>query len=814
MRLLRLDIEGFGTFRDTVSLDFSDTDYFVLVGPTGSGKTTVIDAISFALYGAAPRWPRKNQVSLVMAPSTSHTRVCLIFEVGGQRYAAVRALAKSARGQVTTKQSRLITLPVELDLAGELGDVLAAEAEALADAPGDMQDAVEHLLGLKYEHFMQSVVLPQGGFAQFLHADKRERQDLLVSLLGLGVYEQVMKRANALADQAHTRAATLDSELLKYADATDDAQHAATHELSQLRDFQQALPDLLAPWKAAAAELETATELSSAHESGLQALAAVRPPVDLDTLAQQRADATAASTEAAGRVAETEQHEADTEQASQTAGKPSDWQHLIALHEQLATALQQQEAAVAAVTKTTEEADAAQMERDRRQYELDNARTGLDNARTAHAADHLASGLEPGAECPVCRQIVTEVPQRPPHPEIDEAQSRVDAADQNLVTGEQTRQTAQRASDRAVDVRDRLAQQVADLQDQLKDQPDAETAATACESAKLAETAAATARQAARDAREAQRKADETSRSLEQQWVEAGRQLSAVRDTVAHLFPPVSTGEHAHDWTTLAKWAESKHAELSEQVKDAVARRDTAAATELQQRNRMIAELESHQITAPEEFTETAAVTAVTTAVNAAQYKLDRITERRTEAAQLAEDITAHRRSEELDKELGNLLSARNFERWIVEEALQAMMIEASATLSELSGGQFELTTDVKQDIYVIDHNDASSQRPVQTLSGGETFQASLALALALSSQIMALSASTGRLDTLLLDEGFGTLDPATLDVVAGTLEQLAGGGERTVGLVTHVAALAERIPVRFEVRREGTRSRVEKVTA
>ena len=188
--------------------------------------------------------------------------------------------------------------------------------------------------------------------------------------------------------------------------------------------------------------------------------------------------------------------------------------------------------------------------------------------------------------------------------------------------------------------------------------------------------------------------------------------------------------------------------------------------------------------------------------------------ERRRDAARIRDDIAREEASESVHKELGHLLGARNFERWLVEEALQAMLVEASTVLLELSGGQFELAVDDKQDIQVIDHNDASSQRPVQTLSGGETFQASLALALALSSQISTLSPNTGRLDTILLDEGFGTLDPSSLDVVATTLEQLAGGGERTVGLVTHVTALAERVPVRFEVSREGSRSTVEKVWA
>jgi exonuclease SbcC len=110
---------------------------------------------------------------------------------------------------------------------------------------------------------------------------------------------------------------------------------------------------------------------------------------------------------------------------------------------------------------------------------------------------------------------------------------------------------------------------------------------------------------------------------------------------------------------------------------------------------------------------------------------------------------------------------------------------------------------------FVIDHTDADSRRSVRTLSGGETFQASLALALALSSQMSALAAAgAARLDSIFLDEGFGTLDPETLEVVATTLETLAQG-QRMVGVITHVAALAERVPVRFMVSRDARTSSV-----
>jgi exonuclease SbcC len=264
----------------------------------------------------------------------------------------------------------------------------------------------------------------------------------------------------------------------------------------------------------------------------------------------------------------------------------------------------------------------------------------------------------------------------------------------------------------------------------------------------------------------------------------------------------------------LTTWARAKADEVAVLSAELDKQRLLAEQEEARQRASVLKVLQRAGVDAPERFTEVTVHSAVAKAVSDAAAALTRVKERRASAKRLEKEIEKQRASEVLHKELGNLLNARNFERWMVEEALQAMMVEASANLSQLSGGQFELVIDDKQDILVVDHNDASSLRPVQTLSGGETFQASLALALALSSQIAALSPHTGQLDTILLDEGFGTLDPSTLDVVASTLEQLSGGGERTVGLVTHVAALAERVPVQFKVKREGSRSSIEKVWA
>jgi exonuclease SbcC len=127
---------------------------------------------------------------------------------------------------------------------------------------------------------------------------------------------------------------------------------------------------------------------------------------------------------------------------------------------------------------------------------------------------------------------------------------------------------------------------------------------------------------------------------------------------------------------------------------------------------------------------------------------------------------------------------------------------------SRVSGGQFDLTHE-DGDLYVIDHTDADSRRSGRTLSGGETFQASLALALSLSAQMW--PGGSRRSPPRLHLPGRGVRHPGareTLEVVATTLKTLAQG-QRMVDVITHVAALAEQVPVRFKVSRNARTSSV-----
>jgi exonuclease SbcC len=155
-------------------------------------------------------------------------------------------------------------------------------------------------------------------------------------------------------------------------------------------------------------------------------------------------------------------------------------------------------------------------------------------------------------------------------------------------------------------------------------------------------------------------------------------------------------------------------------------------------------------------------------------------------------------------KRLSGDLRSEHFQAYLLEEAFRELVTGASVRLENLSG---RYTLEYQQDAFhVLDHDNARERRSADTLSGGETFLASLALALELSEQVQR-AAGAVNLDSLFIDEGFGTLDPETLDTVAAAIESLHVGG-RMVGIITHIPELTERLPacIRVEKRTEGSR--------
>ena len=228
-------------------------------------------------------------------------------------------------------------------------------------------------------------------------------------------------------------------------------------------------------------------------------------------------------------------------------------------------------------------------------------------------------------------------------------------------------------------------------------------------------------------------------------------------------------------------------AKLEERIRKEMSFR--AGADELEELNVLRTRLET-------DFRKSAvAITTIQNRLETIVRGLEEVSQKRTQIKELKSRV-------DLYHELGVALKADQFIRFIVEQALRRLAEYGTHHLNKLSSGRYSFGSET-DDFLVLDHWNADESRSVNTLSGGESFLASLSLALALGDALVELSTNSGALslESLFLDEGFSTLDLETLDVVVQGIEALAGG-ERLVGVISHVPELAERFPVQIQVKK------------
>jgi exonuclease SbcC len=811
MRPVRLVLDGFATYRRQTEIDFTDVDFFALVGPTGSGKSTVIDALCFALYGTIPRWDNEREIHNALAPSANACDVSLIFELAGERYVAARSLQRDKRGQVTTKAARLERLDASVPADAPLADLLEASVESLADRPDEVKNKVAELLGLSYEHFTQSVLLPQGGFSDFLRAKPADRQRLLVELLAFGVYKEIGQRARVRADRAADRRKQAEQSRDQLADATPEAEAAARTRLDALTTLAETVETTLASLDDLQQQALAARQIASDTGNEAQVLSAVRTPDAVPGLAQQITAADALIAECKARRDEGEQAAAAAAQVRSGLPDKAETQQQLgyyALRRELLQDAGRQEADLA-TARTAEERLASGL-RDA-DHAAGVARDALAAAQRAHQAADLAQHLHAGDTCPVCEQTIQSLPARAMPASLKAAHASAESAEEALRQARAAHKDADTAAAVAQSelyrTQGRL-EKAAEVMDGVPAEEDLNQRLAAIDTADGAVNATrtqATARLTELSA------AEEARKALASDEKHAWAELSAARDKLVALgapaIPQSGAGDLAAAWTALVTWAHDEHAQRTQRLPGL---NENAAKLQQQFADGVAALaglLAEHGIEEIEPISRIQRAVADQRA--RAETRLTRIREDRKQAQRLDKEITARKEEEQVASMLGNLLRANKFENWLCSEALDSLVTEASATLMELSGGQYELDRDDRNDLVVIDYEDAGSRRPVHTLSGGETFQASLALALALSRQVIGLSAGLRELNSMFLDEGFGTLDSDTLETVASTLERLAADSDRMVGVITHVSELAERVPVRFVVSRSGTTSSI-----
>jgi DNA repair protein SbcC/Rad50 len=852
MRPIRLELEGFTAYRERQSVEFADLDLFAISGPTGSGKTSILDAMTYALFGYIDRVGR--QAAQFISQGQPRLSVLLEFAVGEQRYRVSRSTP--AKGQ-----TRILL---------ETWDGAAwSQAGEGSDRVNEVNEMVKRAIGLDYEAFTRTVLLPQGRFQEFMVGDAKRRRDILTELLGLELFEHLARRAGELrreaAMAADTRAQLLEREyggvtpdalaeaerVAKEAAETDVRAAETERRVRELADRWAETERSVAELRAAAADAE---RLRSAAGSAAELFAAIADDLAAaETLAAERAkSATEAAGEAErsaaaladaraawGSAAElgalvakaetllerrTELREIDDERAAAAEAVPAVERELATAGQLAAVAVADHEAALSAAVEAREALDAA-----------------------AHA-DHVAAvraTVRAGDDCPVCGAHVSTLPKGRAAPTLARARTAVekaeaaaartdaamreaaaarDDAERRLVAARSEVERVQRDLDRTRGELGKLEREVAgsfgeevpeDPVDELRSRLERlEDLDAACDEA------GGRAREAADRAAEADRRA-----------ADVRTQLAEARATVDTIPAAEIAGRGGallgaktslprrpakKDATALASYALVLGGALERLALDLTDAADERASGEAEALGEAAVVVDG-LVQPARSFVElvSAVSAARTDAARAAATSEQRAADVRTKLAnaeRIVEEAAEHRARATRFEALSKELRADRIIAFLQAEALHLLAAAGSMRLETLSGGRYRLEY-AEDEFSVVDTWNGEERRSARTLSGGETFLASLALALGLSEQVRALAVSDrARLDALFLDEGFGTLDPESLEVVVDAIEQLGGDG-RMVGVITHVQELALRLPARIEVEKSPRGSRLRVVT-
>ena len=927
MRPLRLTLSAFGPYAAETTLELEKLGkggLYLVTGDTGAGKTTLFDAITYALYDHSSGGVREGaMLRSQYADSKTPTFVELEFEVNDARYTVRRNPEyprPKARGEGFTTEKADATLTY-------------ADGRPPVTKARDVNAAVLDILGLDYNQFCQIAMIAQGQFTKLLNASTEERSRIFRKLFRTQRYAKLQDRlqeeASRLNQQRLAQNTQLDSLLAGLQVAPDDpdvdalaALCAQTEPATALTLLEELLQRQQAAQEAAAASLaDTEARLDAIQ----QQLGAARQAAQLARqLAEQQAALDAARPALDAAKAESARHADDAARLDALTGQVTQARTALTAYDELDALCREQKqaqdavqlaGALAAKRRTQLEAldaslaaadtalavlvdaptrqlalqnQAAQLEARStaldalaqrladsqkqarqvrraqdayraaaaRQDEARARRDALDRAFLDAQAGLLAQELTEGAPCPVCGS--THHPARAVLPRTAPTQVQVEQARQAAEEADHAAQTASAAAQSALAAADEARRSLRRDAEALlperfaapEGKPPVQLTFALMNTVLSEETAVlqaaradctASLRQAGADCqRKAQLEADRQAHTrqrpaLEQQVQEADRTAAAQSARVQALEQQVLAKQKAlpypqraqaqaaldlleADRTALRAGMEQAEAALRTAQQNYAAAKAAVDALRSQQA--------AAQSSAPAQPLETlreaaAELTAARDAARGQEKQLAarllpnrRIMEQyRTAAAQHAALEQRAQWVGALAATAGGTLTSKQkikLEAYIQMDYLDRILRHANLRLMQMTDAQYELErigaenqrSQSGLDLGVIDHYNGT-RRSVKTLSGGESFKASLALALGLSDEVQ--SAAGGiRLDTLFLDEGFGSLDEESLEqairVLAGLTE-----GDRLVGIISHVGALKDRIDRQVVVHKNRT---------
>ena len=900
MRPLHLTLSAFGPYAGTQEIDFSllgSSGLYLITGDTGAGKTTIFDAITFALFGEASGDNREANMlrSKYAAPGTP-TRVRLTFLYGGKTYTVTRNpeyMRPKERGEGFTKQN------ADAELILPDGRPVTKLRE--------VNEAITRIIHLDRSQFTQVSMIAQGDFLKLLLADTKDRQTIFRKIFGTTLYVQIqnqLKENASAVSRAWTDArASIRQymEGIRCGDASlhmDDVRSAKAGELpvSEVTALLGALLEedgaLQKELSAGLAEIEAALESAVArHTQALEAAKARQSLARTQALQQDKQAQLETLRLTLTRLQERAPDlEAVGRQATALELSLKDYDELDAMHVKRADAAARLVKKNAAAKKLADdsaqlvsavealraerralEAAGPELERLRaQQNHLSERREKLQNlfrslrslaaqkndllaAQNAYLAAQeraallrsdydaknrafldeqagiIAAALVPGRPCPVCGSTTHPAPastseNAPTEDEVKRAKQKAEtAADEaakasseanrlhGLVTaaGEAARaeMTAllgeagtgsplERVQAAGTAVRDQLEEtklriKALEAQEVRRSELDKTIPAQEQRAAALS-VDAAEAREAVASLTASLTEMDSRIGALRAKLAfdsssTAAAQLKALRQSVSDYERTLKQAQDAHaacDREIAALSAQTEH--LTLQLAQAPQLDEQALASQ-----RLDLTRQKHALMTRRQ--------EIMTRISVNEDCRRRIAAREQELARLEEKLSWLRA---LSATANGAIPGKEkimLETYIQTTYFDRIIARANVRLMRMTGGQYDLKrretahSNVSQsglELDVIDHYN-NTERSVKTLSGGESFKASLALALGLSDEVQASSGI--RLDTLFVDEGFGSLDPDSLEQAYRTLAGLTEGN-RLVGIISHVSDLKEKI--------------------
>ena len=851
-------MRAFGPYAGETVIDFEKLQgrhLFLICGPTGAGKTTILDAMCYALYGKTSGDRTGEKMRSDYADSSERTEVIFDFMLGDKTYRATRSPAQ----MVDKKRGSGQTLAAMQASLSEMED--GKEINTLRTG---IEEAAGKLIGLNADQFCQVILLPQGDFRKLLVAKADEREAILKQLFKTQRFSDFKDRLKDRLDakvREKMEKQTREDQILSSSGATDEKQlsqmvEEAGKELKEAQDIvksrEKESNEFREVYQKETALMGHFTELDKAlkqdaalkneegrmkeMEASLSLIRSARELapyfVQLDGITREgKQEAVKLKTARADmetysklnetlekRIQELDAMKEKREEERKTALKMQDLVPKAKLYGAAVQALKNAQNALSRAEEETKRlqaaAEAARKARDEQKEKADAVRKSYIEGQ----AFLLAEGLEDGVPCPVCGAIHHPAPARG-------GDNVAKAEDVERAQKEYERASA--AYDRANDAKEKhstgaYAKAVSDhakadaQMKTLEEIPEAyrDPKYLEAESTRLLtdirkweqdkETAAAQLRKAGADLSASQaacRNAEERREELVKKYRETESVLKEASDKAGF-----QSLDECKEWYKKKDTEESVRKTLEQYRADRKSTEERIKAEE--------------QETAGKERPDMQALNEKSKAL---QDQLKKASERaaalkeRTETLQKAvsdaraieKELEDLRKEEGLIRGLYDLTSGKKtritLERYVLGTLLDDVANAANLRLLSMSRRRYSLHRMTDESglgkgglSLEVSDSFTGRSRPANTLSGGETFLASLSLALGLADVVQSRQGGV-RLDTMFIDEGFGTLDPDSLNSAMNTLIDLQNTG-RMVGIISHVPELEERIDARLRV--------------